>query len=895
MFWKKKKKNAPKTEVQTYTDALEAAFRVPKATPVAMPKAPKRPRPALPKWLRPAILGVLALCLVCGVLFWYFGLRPTRQTEHYLCLTVTDTAATYFYGVDAQDVFWRIDPSRAELSPDDVKAGDVVWVFYNGDGEDISEFRDGSLYTRSVDARGAVLCDSPQAPEKYAQFGVILYDTLRFDIDDDGIAETCRLFDGLTSGMTTYTLVAFSPLGLAERQVIFYAPGSEKCPVFYEKDGTLQILYADMRYSQLGIGAVAVGAWDVRFEDGDIALYAGAKMLDRIIDGNYVPGTEPATIPNFSAISFGLYPTEGQDAVTSALQEISFDEANDLLQKLRELYWHTNKTYECAGEFTLYVGGSAFVYQFTPTGSLVCEDGYAQCPKEVWDDLMQIFAENAPNQTTQNINFLDLKANSYSIAVVENSHTVTCNGGISAFGRCIRLGDILILTFADRTDMVTLRMEADYAVFLQACSSSRFRLSDGVRLPLINHYSPPVVDEQGVLCFSLSDPLLYMSPSDSILLPEKEIGSDLLTLSAQETAQLDSLLNNLKWYSQGLSSQGFTPVGVLRWTCGGTTWEISFEADGTLLWEGNYTHLLPEDWKYLWGLLQGMGKDMPETAFSAEALTLRFYEDGIATMEWDGLGGSAAYLRCGDRVLIRNSESWLLLRLSGEDRLTLTGLGETPAGRFSGVLDEIVPTLQLWLPGVDPGLLPPEVVLSDEREMEFLSFLGEIFRDSNPQTVEKTGGKAILRGYGYTYELYFDNDFRLTWAVGNEGVTDKLTYAEWKDFLWLLFPASEQQTGRYRTLTDQGFLYINLESIGVAELYDAQGLSLMGRWLQKGGILYITAQVVIEPGDTAVEQPQTFVFRSTGYGGYCYAAELSEQATWQLSNEQPFEQIYLYG
>ena len=894
MFWKKKKKNAPKTEAQTYTDALEAAFRVPKATPVAMPKAPKRPRPALPKWLRPAILGVLALCLVCGVLFWYFGLRPTRQTEHYLCLTVTDTAATYFYGVDAQDVFWRIDPSRAELSPDDVKAGDVVWVFYNGDGEDISEFRDGSLYTRSVDARGAVLCDIPQAPEKYAQFGVILYDTLRFDIDDDGIAETCRLFNGPTSGMTTYTLVAFSPLGLAERQVIFYAPGSEKCPVFYEKDGTLQILYADMRYSQLGIGAVAVGAWDVRFEDGDIALYAGAKMLDRIIDGNYVPGTEPATIPKFSAISFGLYPTEGQDAVTSALQEISFDEANDLLQKLRELYWRTNKTYECAGEFTLYVGGSAFVYQFTPTGSLVCEDGYAQCPKEVWDDLMQIFAENTPNQTTQNINFLDLKANSYSIAVVESSHTVTCNGGISAFGRCIRLGDLLILTFADSTDMVTLRMEADYAVFLQACSSARFRLSDGVRLPLINHDSPPVVDEQGVLQFALDDPLLYMSPVDSIKPQPAE--SELLTLSVQETARLDSLLNNLKWYSQGLSSQGFTPVGVLRWTCGGTTWEISFEADGTLLWEGNYTHLLPEDWKYLWGLLQGMGKDMPETAFCADALILRFYEGGIATMEWDGLGGSAAYLRCKDLVLVRDSESWLLLRLKGEDRLALSGIGSTPAGRFSGVLDEIVPTMQLWLPGMDEELMPTETVLSDEQEMELQGFLSNTFEYSLPvpETVQKTGGKAILRGYGYTYALYFDNDRTLTWAVGNECVTEQLTYAKWQQFLQFLFPASEQQGGRYRTLTDQGFLYISLVSGGTAEIYDG-GRSLMGRWLQKGGILYVTVKEMIAPGDTAVALPQTFVFRSTGYGGYRYAAELSDQATWQLSNEQPFEQIYIYG
>ena len=52
---------------------------------------------------------------------------------------------------------------------------------------------------------------------------------------------------------------------------------------------------------------------------------------------------------------------------------------------------------------------------------------------------------------------------------------------------------------------------------------------------------------------------------------------------------------------------------------------------------------------------------------------------------------------------------------------------------------------------------------------------------------------------------------------------------------------------------------------------------------------------MIAPGDTAVALPQTFVFRSTGYGGYRYAAELSDQATWQLSNEQPFEQIYIYG
>lgn len=893
MFWNQKKKKAPRSEADLYADALDSAFRVPKAAPVPMPKAAKPPRSA-PKWLRPTIMGLTVLCLVATVLIWALARRPSRETEHYLCLTVIGTSKTHLYGFDEDEVFWRIDPGNADFDLADARRDDVIWIFFDGEGEQIEEIYNAVHYSHAATARDLHLCRYDEPPANLQQYG-LLFDTVRFDIDDDGMAETCRLFAGPTSGMVTYELIAFGSFGLPEKRVVFFAPNAEQDPAFYVDNGALQILYVNMPFASVPGVQQRTGAWDVRMEDGEMVLYAGNKQLDRLIDGELIRGTEPPTIPSISAMSFSLYlqPLVGtENKVTSDLLELPFEQANELLRQLGELDWRSTTTYICVGDFTLYVGGSTFVYQFMPTGILVCGDQHVACPQELWDQLMLMFAVVAPNQQKLNVSFVDQQSNSVSIAINGDSHTDVVNGKLTELGRCLSLGDFLILSFEDSADLVTLRRESDHAVFHQTWSSTKFRLADGSRLSLSSYRPHSVAGEQGVLFFSLADPIARMEPVDTA--PPQATESDRRVLTAEDTVRLEYFLNNLKWHSQSQSSQVFFQAGTLYWTCGGTTKAIGFEADGTLLWNGNYTHLSASDWRYLWGLLQGVGKDMPEAIFSNDSMTLRFSAGGIAMVEQDGVGTTMEYLRCGDRVLLQNSEQWLLLSMRSEDRLILTGCGDSPAGLFSGELLENVPTLQLWLPGMDEQFTPPEAVLSDEQEMELLLFLGDTFRDSNPQTVEKTGGKAILRGYGYTYELYFDNDHTLIWAVGNEGVTEQLTYAKWQQFLQFLFPASEQQGSRYRTLTDQGFLYISLKSGGTAEIYDG-GRSLMGRWLQKGGILYVTVKELIAPGDTAVALPQIFVFRSTGYGGYRYAAELSDQATWQLSDEQLFEQIYIYG
>ncbi len=882
MFWKKKKMNTPKTDADIYADALNVAFRVPKAAPVPMPKEVK-PRRSAPKWLRPAIIGLAVLCLVATVLIWALARRPSRETEHYLRLTVMDTSANYLYGIDDADVYWRVDPGPADLDMADVQDGDMIWVFYNGEGKEIDIERDSARYTRAVTARDVRLCRYDEPPASLAKYGM-LFDTVRFDIDDDGMAETCRLFSGPTSGMLTYSLVVFNSFGLVEKQVIFYAPNAERDPAFYVKDGALQILYVSMFPDPV------TGAWDVRLEDGQIALYAGNKQLDRIINGELVQGTERPAIPDLTAVNFKIY--QNSAAETSENLELSHSEADALVNGLRDLSWGSAEGQIPMGEFTVYVGGSAFIYQFTPYGMLLRGGQAARCSLQIWDQLMGYLAALSEPAEYCTVQFKDLYGRTLVASLSAGHHTMAVNGSVSTQGICSFLGSFVVLSFADTTELVTLRHNGDHMVFLQSHSGALLALVDGTRLSVSDSSLPPVVvEKQGKLAFSLRDPSLYMGTAVSSR-PVQMAPSDPLTLSVEDTARLEKLLNNLNWYSQNLSSQGFVPVGTLYWTYDGSTEFIDFEADGTLLWEGNYATLPTADWGYIWGLLLGLGKSMPETGFSADNLNLWFYEGGLAVVYHNG-SSEVEYLRCGDRVLVKNDDYWLLLSLSGEDRLKLVGIGETPAGRFSGALDEIVSTLQLWLPGADPELMPPEVILSNEQKKALLD-LRDIFHDCDVQIVERIGGRALFQEGEYSFELFFDNERNLTWAFGNEGVTKQLTVEQWQEFLQLLFPASERFNGRCRALTDTGFLYMDLSRDGSAKVYDANGQTLRGRWLMANGLLYISAVGLIPPGGVA-ERSQIFVFRYEEERGYIYLAGSSNQDTWNLTDGQIFERIYIYG
>ena len=897
MFWKKKKMNTPETDADIYADALNVAFRVPKAAPVPMPKEVK-PRRSAPKWLRPAAIGLAVLCLVATVLIWALARRPSRETEHYLRLTVMDTSDKYLYGVDDADVYWRIDPGPADLDMADAERGDMIWVFYNGEGKEIDIERDSARYTRAVTARDVHLCCYDEPPASLAKYGM-LFDTVRFDIDGDGLAETCRLFSGPTSGMRTYSLVAFNSFGLAEKQVIFYAPNAEWDPAFYVKDRALQILYATMPFASVPDVQRPAGAWDVRLENGQIALYAGNKQLDRIIDGELVRGTEIPTIPNLTAVNFKIYqnPAAGTSPFSASENlELSHSEADALVNRLRGLSWGSAEGQMPIGEITVYVGGSTFVYQFTPYGVLLCGGQAAQCPQQIWDELMAYLAALSEPAEYCTLQFKDLFGRTLVASLSAGHHTMAANGTVSTQGICSFLGSFVVLSFADTTELLILRRDGDHMVFLQAYSGAYLALAEGTRLPVSNGLLPPVGEKQGKLAFSLQDPSLYMGAADPSR-PAQETPSAPLTLSVEDSALLESLFSNIHWTSQSFSSQAFTPVGTLYWTYDGFTEFIDFEADGTLLWEGNYATLPTADWGYIWSLLLGLGKSMPETGFSADDLTLRFHEGGLATLENDGIGTTVEYLRCGDRVLVKNNVHWLLLNLStlnGKDRLKLVGIGDTPAGLFSGALDEIVPTLQLWLPGADPELMPPEVILSRAQEQAFLEFLSHTFADANPERIVETDSKAILRGNSYTYGLFIRGERNLTWAFGNEGVTKQLTVERWQEFLQLLYPASEQFSSRVRSLTEAGFQYIDMSSDGSAKVYDASGQTLKGRWIMANGLLYISAVGLIPPGGVA-ERTQIFVFRYEEERGYIYLAGSSNQDTWNLTDGQLFEVIYFYG
>lgn len=422
MLWEKRKESTSVSEEKAYADALDAAFRP--------PRQPLRKRLQLrfSRRARRMMICAGALCLLFVLFMAFWNIRPTRRTEHYLALTVTDVTFDSLYGIDGACNCWRVNLGNSGMTASEVKTGDQIWVFYNGNGKQIQKIHQDFTYTREITARKICIGGATMPPERYLSYGLSQYDSLYFDIDGDGRLENCRLFAGMTSGFQTYWIVAFDLLGQPKLNTLFYVSGADTNPIFYIQNGNLQILY-------LSTDDGNAAAWDVRCTDGYIAVYAdGEKLNSRVDLGNIV---EPTYLEN--GVCFRL---ENTSEETTLSLELTDEESSQLMQSLMWQDWEEGTLTANFFSVTVWADNIEYTFGLTTEGMLTFENYHAVCPEALLKNLMNLvnreekIAEEV-RMHWENVYFY-LEPEDHSVAYVYGSR-------ILAEGYYCQIGDFLLV------------------------------------------------------------------------------------------------------------------------------------------------------------------------------------------------------------------------------------------------------------------------------------------------------------------------------------------------------------------------------------------------------------------------------------------------------------------
>ena len=360
------------------------------AAEVTEPAAPEKPKRKLNPWWAVALCAILCLALFIGL-----NRKPEKGSRGENCvygyiITTMDQGLI----LNASDGRWYVELNGLEAPEYSTLGASYLWVFYDGEPEEIDNWNCTKKITASYLLR-------------YADAGKT--DRIEFDLDGDGQKEiwsftySVAMQPLLSSWQSPrLNLKAQDPQG----NTLYAASmdvNPDQCAVFNDAGGKLTLV----QYSY-GI----YHALDIRLEHGELAIYRGKESvtLDEpiVLPGDQPPITQPEqttpSVPHQTTytIQFELADRQVTGSIPTQMKNLTENEAVGLKNMLEALLWtdRIDEIYNTMCRFTLTVGNQAYTYTFSHDGLMRFGGKYTRIGTAMLKTLLELMPYEQPAEDT---------------------------------------------------------------------------------------------------------------------------------------------------------------------------------------------------------------------------------------------------------------------------------------------------------------------------------------------------------------------------------------------------------------------------------------------------------------------------------------------------------------